>query len=308
MQITFLEPLGVCECIMATQTKSLREAGHNITVWPDRTEEEPELIRRAKDAEILVVSNIPLRKRFLDACPSLKMIAVAFTGLDHIDLEECNRRGIFVQNAAGYSTQAVAELAIGMMIAVYRKIVGGDAITRICGARENFIGSELAGKTVGIIGTGAIGLRVARLAEAFGCKIIAYNRTPRELPGIWMVTKNELFKESDIISVHIPLTADTRDFVNEAELALMPPHAILINTARGPVVNSGALYNALRKGIIAGAAVDVYDQEPPLPAHYELFNAPNLLMLPHLGYATKEAFGERISIVCRNIENWLKNR
>ena len=150
MQITFLEPLGVCECIMATQTKSLREAGHNITVWPDRTEEEPELIRRAKDAEILVVSNIPLRKRFLDACPSLKMIAVAFTGLDHIDLEECNRRGIFVQNAAGYSTQAVAELAIGMMIAVYRKIVGGDAITRICGARENFIGSELAGKTVGI--------------------------------------------------------------------------------------------------------------------------------------------------------------
>ena len=169
MQITFLEPLGVCECIMATQTKSLREAGHNITVWPDRTEEEPELIRRAKDAEILVVSNIPLRKRFLDACPSLKMIAVAFTGLDHIDLEECNRRGIFVQNAAGYSTQAVAELAIGMMIAVYRKIVGGDAITRICGARENFIGSELAGKTVGIIGTGAIGLRVARWSLKTNC-------------------------------------------------------------------------------------------------------------------------------------------
>ncbi len=308
MQITFLEPLGVCECVIAAQTRGLREAGHSIKVWQERTEEEQELILRAKDAEILVVSNIPLRKSFLDACPSLKMIAVAFTGLDHIDLEECKRRGICVQNAAGYSTQAVAELAIGMMIAVYRKIVGGDAITRICGTKENFAGSELAGKTVGIIGTGAIGLRVARLAEAFGCRIIAYNRTPRELPGIRMVSKNELFKEADIVSVHIPLTADTKDFVNEAELALMQPHAILINTARGPIVNTSALYNALRKGIIAGAALDVYDREPPLPPNYQLFNAPNLLMLPHLGYATKEAFGERIRIVCRNIENWLNNR
>lgn len=308
MQITFLEPLGVCECVMADQIRALQAAGQKVTIWPERTEEEAELIKRAKDADIIVVSNIPLRKSFLDACPELKMISVAFTGLDHIDLEECKRRKITVQNAAGYSTQAVAELTIGMMIAVYRKIVGGDAITRICGARENFLGSELAGKTVGIAGTGAIGRRVARLAEAFGCEIIAFNRTPRNFPHIRMVSKQELFKEADIVSIHIPLTPETKDFVSETEFALMQPHAILINTARGPIVNKDALYNALRKGIIAGAAVDVYDQEPPLPAHYELFNAPNLLMLPHLGYATKEAFAERIKIVIRNIEEWLKNR
>lgn len=308
MQITFLEPLGMCECVIAAQSRALRDAGHSIKVWPDRTEEEAELIERAKDAEIIVVSNIPLKKSFLDACPALKMISVAFTGLDHIDLAECQRRGITVQNAAGYSTQAVAELTIGMMIAVCRKIVGGDAITRICGERENFLGTELAGKTVGIVGTGAIGQRVARLADAFGCKVIAYNRTPREFPNIQMVSKEDLLKEADIISIHIPLTAETRNFVDAAELALMRPQAILINTARGPIVSKDALYNALRKGIIAGAAVDVYDQEPPLPATYELFNAPNLLMLPHMGYATKEAFNERIKIVIRNIEHWLKSR
>lgn len=306
MQITFLEPLGVCECVITSQTRKLQETGHHITIWPDRTEEEAELIKRAKDAEIIVVSNIPLKKSFLDACPSLKMIAVAFTGLDHIDTEECKRRGIAVKNAAGYSTQAVAELTVGMMIAVYRKIVGGDAITRICGSRESFLGTQLSGKTVGIIGTGAIGQRVIRLVQTFGCKVIAYNRSPRELPEVRMVSKNELFQKADIISVHIPLTPDTTGFVGEKEFALMQPHAILINTARGPVVDRHALYNALRKGHIAGAAVDVYEQEPPLPADYELFNAPNLLMLPHLGYATREAFAERIKIVTGNIENWLK--
>lgn len=308
MHIVFLEPLGVCPCIISVQTQHLENAGHHVEIYDNRSEDEEELIRRARNAEIIVVSNIPLKKHFLDSCPKLKLISVAFTGIDHIDLAECKRRRITVQNAAGYSTEAVAELAIGMMIAVYRKIVGGDAITRICGSRENFLGTELSKKTIGIIGTGAIGRRVAQLAHAFGCNILAYNRTPRRVEHVRFVDKAFLLREADIVTVHIPLTEETRDFIGEKEFALMQPHAILINTARGPIVNKDALYQALRQGKIAGAAVDVYDQEPPLPANYELFNAPNLLMLPHMGYATKEAFANRIKIVIKNIENWLSKK
>lgn len=195
MHIVFLESLGVCECVISQLCEPLKKAGHTITYYPDRNEEEEVLIERGHEADIIVVSNIPLRKHFLDHCPNLKMISVAFTGLDHIDLETCRQRGITVRNAAGYSTHAVAELAIGMMIAVYRKIVGGDAITRLGGDRRNFLGTELHQKTLGIIGTGAIGYQVARLGLAFGCRVIAYNRTPRELENIRMVDKNTLYKK-----------------------------------------------------------------------------------------------------------------
>lgn len=306
MQITFLEPLGVCECVLSPLFQPLEQAGHRVKVYPDRTENEDELIKRAQQAEIVVISNIPLKKRFLDACPHLRMIAVAFTGIDHIDMDECNRRGIIVKNAAGYATEAVAELTIGMIIAVYRKIVGGDAITRICGSRENFLGCEIHNKTIGIIGLGSIGQKVAQLAAAFGCRILAYNRTPKSIAGIQQVDKTTLLRQSDIITLHLPLTAETRGFIGESEFTLMSPQAILINTSRGAVVNTSALYQALRKGHIAGAAVDVYDQEPPLPTHYELLNAPNLLMLPHMGYATKEAFCKRVHIVVNNIQEWLQ--
>ncbi len=305
MKIVFAEPLGMCECILNAQTDTLKKQGHTFIFYPDRNEDEDILIERAKDADVFVISNIPLKKRFFESCPHLKMLSVAFTGVDHIDLEECRKRGIAVCNAAGYSTQAVAELTIGMMIAVYRKIVGGDAITRICEDRQGILGCELHGKTVGLIGLGAIGQRVALLAQAFGCQVLGYNRSPKNLPQVTQVSKNTLLSQSDIISVHIPLSDTTKNLISTAEFAQMQSHAILINTARGPIVNQAALYNALKKGQIAGAAVDVYDQEPPLPANFELFNAPNLLMLPHMGYATKEAFASRLDIVVKNIEMWL---
>ena len=305
MKITFVEPLGMCECTLEASVKALKNAGHTVTYFPDRNEDEEVLIERAKEADVVVVSNLPLRKHFFESCPRLKMLSVAFTGVDHIDLEECRKRGITVCNAAGYSTEAVAELAIGMMIAVYRKIVGGDTITRICEDRQGILGSELHNKTVGILGLGAIGQRVGYLAHAFGCKILGYNRSEKNIPYITQVSKETLLKQSDIITLHLPLTAETKGFIGEAEFSAMSPQAILINTARGPVVDQNALYNALKKGQIAGAAIDVYDQEPPLPANFELFNAPNLLMLPHIGYATKEAFEMRLEIVVKNIEMWL---
>lgn len=306
MNIVFLEPLGMCECSVQSRTQALTRQGHRITFYPDRNANEEALIKRARNAEIAVISNIPLGKRFFEHCPKLKMLSVAFTGVDHIDLEACRERGITVCNAAGYSTQAVAELTIGMMIAVYRKIVSGDSVIRLGGGRQDMLGCELHGKTVGILGAGAIGQRVARLAQAFGCSVWAHNRHPRPLENVESVDRETLLRHSDILTIHTPLTPETKDWIGEKEFGLMQPHAILINTARGPIVNARALYHALRQGKIAGAAVDVYDQEPPLPANLELFNAPNLLMLPHLGYATHEAFASRLDIVIRNVERWLE--
>lgn len=303
MKIVFLEPLGLKVSLIEEACAGLRKQGHEVVVYPDRNENIDELKRRAEGAEVIIESNIPLRKDFLDACPNLKMLSIAFTGLDHIDMEECQRRGIIVKNAAGYSTEAVAELAIAMMVDVYRKVVENDRITRECQRKGIMPGREIGGKTLGIIGMGNIGQRVAKIANAYGCKVLAWNRTPKTVEGVTFVDKETLLKESDIVTLHIALNNETRDLITANELKLMKPSAILINTARGPVVNEQALADALKSGIIAGAATDVYGTEPPLKADHPLFDAPNLTMLPHIGFATEEAFVLRLGIVVKNIED-----
>ena len=305
MRIVFLEPLGLKVEQIEAACRELKNAGHEVVIYPDRNESLDELKRRAADAEVVVESNIPLRKDFLDACPNLKMLSIAFTGLDHIDLEECQRRGIVVKNAAGYSTEAVAELAIALMIDLYRKVLENDTITRQCNRKGIMPGREIGGKTIGIIGMGNIGQRVAKLANAFGCKVLAWNRTPKKVEGVTFVDKETLLKESDIVTLHIALNADTRDFITAKDFALMKPSALMVNTARGPVVNEQALADALKEGKIAGAATDVYSTEPPLRPNNPLFEAPNLIMLPHIGFATEEAFVLRLGIVVRNVEEFL---
>lgn len=305
MKIVFLEPLGLKVSLIDEACAGLRKQGHEVVIYPDRNENLDELKRRAEGAEVIIESNIPLRKEFLDACPNLKMLSIAFTGLDHIDMEECKRRGIIVKNAAGYSTEAVAELAIAMMVDVYRKVVENDKITRECQRKGIMPGREIGGKTLGIIGMGNIGQRVAKIANAYGCKVLAWNRTPKTVEGVTFVDKETLLKESDIVTLHIALNNETRDFITAQELKLMKPSAILINTARGPVVNEQALAVALKSGIIAGAATDVYGTEPPLKADHPLFDAPNLIMLPHIGFATEEAFVLRLGIVIDNVKTFI---
>ena len=302
MKIVFLEPLGLKVSQIEAACEGLKNAGHEVVIYPDRNESLVELKRRAEGAEVIVESNIPLRKDFLDACPKLKMLSIAFTGLDHIDLEECLRRGIVVKNAAGYSTQAVAELTLALMMDLYRKVLENDMITRQCNRKGIMPGREIGGKTIGIIGMGNIGQRVAKLANAFGCKVLAWNRTPKQIEGVTFVDKETLLKESDIVTLHIALNNDTRDFITAKDFGVMKPDSILINTARGPVVNETALAEALKQGQIAGAATDVYGTEPPLKPENPLFGAPNLIMLPHIGFATEEAFVLRLGIVVRNIE------
>ena len=306
MKITFLEPLGLKVNQIESACQHLKQAGHEVVIYPDRNENLDVLKQRAEGADVIIESNIPLRKDFLDACPNLKMLSIAFTGLDHIDMEECQRRGIKVMNAAGYSTEAVAELAIALMIDVYRKVRENDIITRECQRKGLMPGREVGGKTIGIIGMGNIGQRVAKIANAFGCKVLAWNRTPKTIEGVTFVDKETLLKEADIVTLHIALNNETRDFITEKDFALMKPSAILINTARGPVVNEMALANALKNGVIAGAATDVYGTEPPLKKDNPLFDAPNLIMLPHIGFATEEAFILRLGTVVKNVEDWLK--
>jgi D-3-phosphoglycerate dehydrogenase len=166
-------------------------------------------------------------------------------------------------------------------------------------------GREISGKTVGVVGLGAIGQRTAKLAQAFGCKVIAWNRTPKEVEGVTLVDKETLFKDSDIITLHIALNNETRNFVSAEEINLMKESAVIINAARGPVVNTNNLAEALKNGRIAGAAIDVYDTEHPISKDNPLLSAPNTMLLPHIGFATEEAFELRLGIVVKNVEKYL---
>lgn len=309
MNIVSLEPLGVNESVIKAMRKTFSSMGHQFTVYDSRTVDENVLSTRAKGADVVIVTNIPLSSSFIDNVQTLKMIAVAFTGYDHIDLEACRNKQVIVCNAAGYSTHAVSELSVALMLDVLRKLTFNDAKTRKQKGRESFLGRELYGKTVGIVGTGAIGMQTGRLLKAFGCDLVGYNRTEKQefidMGGRYL-SLDELLQESDIVSLHLPLNKDTREMINTSKIALMNSNSILINTARGGLVNSKALSTALDERRIAGAGIDVYENEPPINSKHPLMGVPNTVLAPHLGYATREAMLTRADIVKQNILKWLK--
>ena len=308
MNITCIEPLGISEETFKKLQSEFKSAGHSFTYYMDRNENEEELAKRMKDSDIVIISNIRLSANVMRQCERLKMLSVAFTGLDHIDLDYCKSHNIEVRNAAGYSTTGVSELAIGLMIDVMRKITEMDGTIRKGGARGTFLGRELKGKTVGVVGTGAIGTATIKLLLAFGCKVIAYSRTKRdnvEALGVEYCALDELMRRSDIVTLHVPMNNETHHLVSAEMIALMKPTAILINTARGNVVDIDALAAALKTGKIAGAGVDVYEKEPPLPSNHPLIDATNCVAVPHIAYATREAFDIRADIVFDNVRDFL---
>ena len=296
MKLSILEPLGV------EKEKFLNMAEKFLG---DRVEDSETLIERSKDAEIVVLSNFQYRKDVIEKCPNLKMICVAFTGVDHVDIDYCKDRGITVCNCAGYSTVAVADLVFGLLINIYRNIVECNIVTREGGTKNGLVGFELEGKKFGVIGTGAIGMRVANIAKAFGCEVYAYSRTVKEGKEIKYVDLNTLLSTCDVISLHVPLTENTKGLINEENIKLMKKNAVLINTARGPVVDSKALSDALKNNIIAGAGIDVFEIEPPIPLDHVLFDAPNLIVTPHVAFATKESMVKRAEIVFDNIDKYI---
>lgn len=304
MKIVAIEPIGITSEKALELKQIFKLQNVDFDVYMDRIEDPSVLIERMYDADAVIVSNIPIREEVLSRCSKLKMLMVAFTGLDHIDLDYCKAHHIRVRNAAGYATVAVAELAVGMMLDCYRKITMLDSSIRQGGTRNNFLGRQLRGKVVGIVGTGAIGMETARLLLAFGCKVIAWSRTCRaelEAQGVRYVELEELMQQADIISVHTPLTDSTYHLISRDRLELCKPTAIVVNTARGNVVDIEAVADFLKSGRIAGAAFDVYEKEPPLMENHPLLSAPNCLLIPHVGYATREAFDIRIDICIRTL-------
>lgn len=259
-------------------------AAHDVAVWPDADPPpRDDLIAGASQADGLVcLLTDRIDADLLDRCPGLRVVSNMAVGVDNVDVVACAARGIPVGNTPGVLTEATADLAFALILAAARRLPEGIAAVRT-GAWGPWdptwlLGLELSGATLGIVGMGRIGSAVARRAEAFGMEVIAAGRAG----GVPLV---EVLTRADVVSIHCPLTEHTRGLIASEALALMKPTAILVNTARGPIVDQEALAAALRAGEIGAAALDVTDPEP-LPAGDPLLSAPNLIVLPHLGSAT----------------------
>ena len=305
MKITFLEPLGISNDSLREIMEKAIGTQHEVTYYPDRNEDPAVLAERSQGADCVVLSNMKFGRDIIEKCPELKMICVAFTGVDLVYIEYCREKGIRVCNCAGYSTVAVADLVFGFVIDLARNLLSCDEAVRKGGTKQGLVGFELEGKKFGVIGAGAIGERVLKIAQAFGCETYAYNRSKKEIPGVKFVTMEELLKTCDIVSLHVPQTKETIGLMGEKEFAMMKKNALFINTARGPIVDSEALAKALNEGTIAGAAVDVFEVEPPVDSDHVLFGAKNLIATPHVAFASQQAFEKRAVIVAENIKSWI---
>lgn len=308
MKIVVLERLAISDDELREVAKPVTDLGHELALY-EKTDDLEKQKEAVKDADILVIGNMPLKGEVIRAAKNLKYIAVAFTGYDHVDMEVCKELGIKVSNASGYATINVAELVIGMMLSLLRNICPMDKFVREGGSGHG-PGQDLTGKTVGVLGTGVIGYKTITLLKAFDCEILAYdvfeNPKVKEL-GIKYYPMDEVLKRSDLVTIHTPLLDSTRGMINKEKLALMKPTAFLINCARGPIVDLEALADALNNGVIAGAGVDVFDMEPPIPTDYHMMHAKNALVTPHIGFFTKEAMIRRAHITFDdNIANFLK--
>ena len=308
MKIKLLEPLGVKQEKIDAFSAQITNAGHEFVAYPDRVDNADVLIERSKDADVVMIANMPYRAEVINACNRLKLISVAFTGVDHLDVGLCKEKGITVTNASGYSNIAVAELAFGFMLNLYRNILPCDRAVRNGKTKDGLVGNELFGKTIGVVGCGQIGSRVNALSQAFGFTVLAHILTVNpslEEIGVTFVTLDELLQKCDIVTLHVPLNDTTKNLIEEKQIARMKPTAILINTARGPIVDSTALANALNNGNIAGAAIDVFETEPPIAAEHPLLNCKNAILTPHVAFATQEALERRADIVFDTVISWL---
>lgn len=258
--------------------------------------------------EILVNVKKKIDESLINRFPNLKMIGVAFTGYDSVDVETCKRKGIAVYNVPAYSTQSVAELAVGLAIALLREIPKADWQIRQ-NKWELRPGNDLNGKVVGILGTGAIGLATAKIFKAIGCPLIGWSRTEKEefknLGGIYFSDLKEFFAAADIISIHIPSNPNTRGLVGEHELRAMKKTAYLINTARGPIVDENTLFGVLKNKEIAGAGLDVFSIEP-IPHNHPFLSLDNVILTPHIAYKTEEALERRANVTLQNIRSYLQ--
>ncbi|MBQ9134239.1 MAG: hydroxyacid dehydrogenase [Clostridia bacterium] len=268
---------------------------------------------RLRDADIAIINKIKIREETLRDAKNLKLICVFATGYDNVDLAACRAHGVAVCNVKGYSTHSVAQLTVLMALTLLHKIGAYTDFVKdggylAAGVPNRLIPvfHELYGKTWGIVGAGAIGGQVAKVAEAFGCKVLAYKRTPTD--EFDCVPLDELLRRSDIVSLHTPLNDGTRGLIGERELGMMKPDAILINVARGAVTDENTVADAVLSGKIGGFATDVYSVEP-FPADHpmtRLLSCDNVMLTPHMAWGALEARVRCLDEIIMNIEAYLK--
>ena len=299
----------VCDPIHEDGIKILKDAGFEVDISPEISYEE--LKGKVRDYDVLVVrSRTKVTREIIEAGEKLKVVGRAGAGIDNIDVEAAKEKGVKVLNTPEAPAIAVAELTIGLLLSLARQIPRADSSMKEGRwAKKEFRGWQLNGKTFGVIGLGHIGEKVARLAKAFGMKILITKRTPpppeilKELEAEF-VPLDELLRRSDIVSLHVPLTSQTHHMIGEREIQLMKDGAFIINTSRGAVIDEKALFKALKSGKLGGAALDVYEVEPP--EDYSLMKLPNVVCTPHIGAQTVEAQRASATLLAQKIVNELK--
>lgn len=303
-----LEPLMVSKEFIDKTSKDLIKQGH-VFVPCFNFLSKQEKLEVAKDADIFIVANSKLEEDVIKVAPNLKLISVGFTGIDHIPVKYCQDNNIIVSNSQGYATIPTAELAVTLMLMRTRNVIETESRCRDGKTKEGLVGSELSNKTVGIIGTGMIGKQVASMLKGFNVNLLGYSKGENEEAkslGIKYTSLEDLFRQSDFISIHVPLNESTNGMINKELISLMKEDAILINCARGQVIDSDALIKALNSNKIRGAGIDVYEVEPPLPDNNKYMNATNLYMTPHIGFASIESMERRAKIVFDNVYSYLE--
>lgn len=307
MKITVLD----AETIGADVSMEVFSPFGEVTVYASTSPNEVAL--HAAGAEVLLLNKVRLNAENLRDCDTLRLICVAATGFDNIDLDYCRSRGIAVCNVVGYSTQSVAQLTLAMALSLMTNLPAFDAHVRSGAYTANGIPNcltptyhEIAGKTWGIVGFGNIGRQVGLVARALGCRVLVNKRTPVK---DWdCVSLEKICRESDILSIHTPLNEATRNLIDREHIAMMKPNAIVINVARGAVTDEQALADALREGRLGGLGVDVYSDEPMRAEHpfYSIRERENVCFTPHMAWGAYETRVRLLSEMAENIRSYLE--
>jgi D-3-phosphoglycerate dehydrogenase len=285
--------------------KKLR--GHDVQTFDDRPAGPAELAARIRDAHVVI--NIRASSRFtrevIDQCSKLRLISIWGTGTDNVDLAAAKERGVCVTNTPGVAAIAVAEHTFALIMALAKRLLQVDRDVRE-GHWPRAMVMRLRGKTLGLIGTGAIGREVANLGRAFGMRVIAWTFHPAGEAAEW-VSLEDVFRQSDVVSVHLRQSPETAGMIGRRHFALMKPGAILVNTARGPIVNEGDLVDALRRRQIAGAGLDVFETEP-LPPGSPFYSLPNVVLTPHSAGITPETTEAGLALAIDNVLAFLAGK
>lgn len=310
MKIVFLDEYSVCGRDLSSITQWGDYTGYETTS-PD------EVLEKSKDAEIIITNKVVLDAEKIAALPNLRLICVAATGMNNVDLNAAAERGIAVRNAVGYSTYAVAETTLSSALALLREVTYYDIYFKSgsYASSERIFNfdrptAQLRGKRWGIIGMGNIGREVARLATAFGCDVCYYSTSGVEREEEYKsISLNELLAQSDIVSIHCPLNERTRGLIGREQLSIMKSSAILINVARGGIVDEEALAEALNEGRLRGAALDVFTSEPLRTSPLYSLNDPyRLLASPHNAWSPVEAIDRLIGCIAQNISEYVQGK